>query len=463
MVFAISLSSYIALCYASLNLSTRTVAISHSNELGETGIEYALYALNTNDWSSYTISGTTATATMTMTSSGLALTSTNPTPLNYGNGVTGQVLVTVANYSSINNNTSPGPSITATTTMTLPAYSKAGTTRTVSTTSSYGSSASPATAATPLFVNAVAAISGAVAFKSAGTVDSYNSNPLPGVYQNYSAAVAGFSAIILSQDTTTSSASVKLKNAVVQGYAVGYNHSSPSSTNWFSYSASGKIVGPNTPAGTSIDSSRLETTAIPYQPFLMEKMPTNYTTLPTPIDRLREAPLPNLAHVQTQGTPRCSDKPDGPLRAAGPPGASGRSPADRGHVCRGLGRRTRARWRAGSTSTSATGPDGSSRPTAASIRRTGSSSATPSMCGAWPTASSCTTLSPSRRRWSRPRPGTSRPSTPGRHAAHPEASSRTALYMGVPWAAAREAQVRLKDWGVRPRRLELGTPSCWGA
>jgi hypothetical protein len=43
-----------------------------------------------------------------------------------------------------------------------------------------------------------------------------------------------------------------------------------------------------------------------------------------------------------------------------------------------------------------------------------------------------------------------------------ESSARTALYMGVPWAAAREAQVRLRDWGVRPRRLELGTAVLLG-
>ena len=44
----------------------------------------------------------------------------------------------------------------------------------------------------------------------------------------------------------------------------------------------------------------------------------------------------------------------------------------------------------------------------------------------------------------------------------PDASSRTAIYMGVPWSASRDAQVRLKDWGVRPRRLEVGTPPLLG-
>jgi hypothetical protein len=43
-----------------------------------------------------------------------------------------------------------------------------------------------------------------------------------------------------------------------------------------------------------------------------------------------------------------------------------------------------------------------------------------------------------------------------------ESSSRNALFMGVPWSAAREAQTRLRDWGIRPRRLELGTPVLLG-
>lgn len=43
-----------------------------------------------------------------------------------------------------------------------------------------------------------------------------------------------------------------------------------------------------------------------------------------------------------------------------------------------------------------------------------------------------------------------------------DSNTRTALYLGVPWAAAREAQVRLRDWGLRPRRLELGTPVMLG-
>ena len=95
MVFALSLSSYMALCYTSLGMSTRAIEVAHSTELAETGAEQALYALNNNDWTGWTLSGSTATETMTMTSGGLVLTSTNPTSLNYGNGVEqSQVVIT---------------------------------------------------------------------------------------------------------------------------------------------------------------------------------------------------------------------------------------------------------------------------------------------------------------------------------------------------------------------------------
>jgi hypothetical protein len=43
-----------------------------------------------------------------------------------------------------------------------------------------------------------------------------------------------------------------------------------------------------------------------------------------------------------------------------------------------------------------------------------------------------------------------------------DSSSRAAIYFGVPWSATRSAQGLLRDWGVRPRRLELGTPVLLG-
>jgi hypothetical protein len=43
-----------------------------------------------------------------------------------------------------------------------------------------------------------------------------------------------------------------------------------------------------------------------------------------------------------------------------------------------------------------------------------------------------------------------------------DSSARSALFLGVPWSATRQVQVMLRDWGVRPRRLELGTPVLLG-
>jgi len=325
MVFAISLSSYLALCYTSLTMSTRSIALMHTSELAETGVEKALYAYNNSDWNNWTLSGSTATQTMTMTSSGLVLTSTSPTPLNYGSGMTGQVAITIQNY----NTTSP--SVRAQATFTLPSYAGNAAPTTTSSTVNYTAPASPSTGAGPVFVNAVAAMTGTVRFRSAGTVDSYDSvqaatalvngsvcqiisvgttnwtligaasnnvgtvftatGPGTGTgtaYVNYNNTAvtsttyvnSGYSAVVLSQDSSTSSATVRLGNAVVHGYAVGYNPYYPGTTNWLSYSTSGKLIGPLTPTGTSIDSSRLVTSPVPYQPMVLENLPTSWSSLP---------------------------------------------------------------------------------------------------------------------------------------------------------------------------------------
>lgn len=275
MVFAISLSSYIALCYVSLTMSTRSTMVSHCTELAETGVEQALYSVNHNDWSLWATSGAIATTSMTMTPSGLALSSTNPTPLNYGNGMSGTVNITVTNY----NTTAPSISSQAQFTLPVDGY---GNRVTTSGTVTYGAPAAPGTAYAPLFVNAVAATTGTVRFQVAGTVDSYNSvvSQATETYQTYAAATPGYSAVIASQDNATLGASVRLGNAVVHGYASGYNTFFPSTTNWLSYGGAGQLVGPNTPTGTTIDSSRLLTSPVPYQPWFLETLPSNFTSLP---------------------------------------------------------------------------------------------------------------------------------------------------------------------------------------
>ena len=266
MVFAISLSSYIALCYTSLVMSTRSVMSARSAELAEAGVEQALYSLNNNDWSLWNASGANnMTATLTMTSSGLVPSSTSPAPLNFGNGSTGTVVVTVTNYQSLN------PGIQSQGLMTLPQGSAtSGTAVTqVSRTLTFNYLNGPARA--PLFVNAVAATSGRVRFRSAGTVDSYTSNPHHlSTFQDYSSLIAGYSAVVTSQYTSLFSASVRLNNAVVKGYAEGFDPYYPGSTNWLSYASAAQLVGSSTPPAVLIDSSRILTTQAPYQPVLPE-------------------------------------------------------------------------------------------------------------------------------------------------------------------------------------------------
>ena len=64
-ILAISLASYLTLCYRTLELSSRSMQNTQAVELAETGMEEAIWALNKNDWSLWTIAGTTATRTIT--------------------------------------------------------------------------------------------------------------------------------------------------------------------------------------------------------------------------------------------------------------------------------------------------------------------------------------------------------------------------------------------------------------
>jgi hypothetical protein len=254
-------------------MSTRSIMLTRSTELAEAGVEQALYSFNNGDWSSFTTSGNVATATLTMTSSGLVPSSQAPTPLNYGNGMTGQVNITVNNY----NTTTPWISSQALFTLPTPG---GGNQTTTSGTITYSAPASPATSAAPVFVNAVATTSGAMRFTAGGYLDSYNSNPSAGVYRLYAASTAGYSAVLVSQDMITFAASVRIGSTTVHGYASGYNAFFPGTTNWLSYGALGSVVGPGSPVGASIDSSRLLSTPVPYQPVFPEILPANYQALP---------------------------------------------------------------------------------------------------------------------------------------------------------------------------------------
>jgi hypothetical protein len=241
-VLAIALSSYITVCYRSLAMSTRNMSATRSIELAETGMEDALWALNNNNWTGWTINGTTASKSI----SGFA----------YDNGATGSVSIAITNYDGTSG--TRAVAVTGTTTLSN------GTTISRSLTSS--------SAPAPLITNAVAGTTGTVKFTAAttsGVVDSYDSTQ-----GSYSAATAGYSAILASGSTTTSSATVQLTNAQIKGYVATLS-TGPS------YSTSAKLVGPATTATTKIDSTRVSTS--PYQPvFDIKSISGAGTTLNNP-------------------------------------------------------------------------------------------------------------------------------------------------------------------------------------
>src|SRR5207248_2399250 len=84
----------------------------------------------------------------------------------------------------------------------------------------------------------------------------------------------GYSAILASGSTSTSSATVQLTNAQVKGYATTLYASGPS------YSSSATLKGPSTSGSTKIDTTRVGSS--PYQPLFDENAPTGTSTvLPT--------------------------------------------------------------------------------------------------------------------------------------------------------------------------------------
>lgn len=237
-VLAISLGSYMTVCYRTLALSSRTVQGTRAIELAESGMEDALWALNKNDWSAWTITGSTATRTIS--------------GFNFDGGVTGTISLMVTSYDG-----SAGTrTVSVTGTTTQPDGSTIS--RRLTSTS----------ARAPLFINAVSGTTGRVRFRSAGSADSYDSS-----LGTYASQTPGYTAIIASGSTSTSSATVQLTNAQIKGY-VSTLSTGPS------YSTSGKLIGPTTPVTTKIDPTRITTS--PYQPIFDEVVPTGAgTTLPS--------------------------------------------------------------------------------------------------------------------------------------------------------------------------------------
>lgn len=223
-VLAVALASYITVCYRTLQLSARSVQVTRNVELAEIGMEEALWALNNNSWSGWTVVAKTASKTI----SGFA----------FDNGASGQVAITIANYDG----TGGARKVTVVGTTTL--ADGTATSRTLTS----------GAAEAPLFTNAVAGTSGTVKFSAASAtslIDSYDSsNGL------YSEQTPGYSAII-SSGSTSGAATVQLTNAQVKGYVATLG-TGPS------YSTGATLKGPTTGATTKIDTSRI--TSSTYQP-----------------------------------------------------------------------------------------------------------------------------------------------------------------------------------------------------
>ncbi|MBL9214763.1 MAG: hypothetical protein JNG83_04730 [Opitutaceae bacterium] len=222
-IIGIALASYLSICLQSLQTSTRTVQRGQAYSLAETGLEEALVALNESSWTGWSLSGSTMSRTFT----DYAL----------GAGGTGQVAVSVANYSG------NFPTLTAAATLSYP--NGRSLTRTLRAT----------TTVAPVFVNAVASASNYVYFPNGGVIDSWNSDPdnnpatavvaysfTAGNTSNYAAIVSG---------NYNSTYGVYLNKATVYGYV----NSPDKPITWTS--GVGKVKGPTTPAGTDVDTSRV--------------------------------------------------------------------------------------------------------------------------------------------------------------------------------------------------------------
>lgn len=232
-VLTIALGSYLTVCYRTLALSNQSAKGTHSLQLAEAGMEDALWALNKNDWTGWTLNGSTATKQLT--------------GFTFDRGETGKVTLTITNYNGTGNRAIKVQS-------TVHVDGEADATRTISATS----------AKTSLFVNAVAATTGTVRFQSGGSVDSYDSS-----LGTYASQTPSYSAIISSSSPAAGTNTVLLTNAQIKGYVATVDGGP-------AYSTSGQLLGPSTSSGTKIDSTRISTS--PYQPIFSEIAATGVAT-----------------------------------------------------------------------------------------------------------------------------------------------------------------------------------------
>jgi hypothetical protein len=258
-VLALALGSYAALCYLTLKTSNRAALSARSIELAESGLEDALWGLNNNSAAAnWTATGWDPPA------------SGNETKLltgfSYENGVTGQIKLTITNYTGT-------PGTPTTITATGIATSNDG-----SISRALQCTALPA----PLFSNAVAATTGAVVFNSSGVkADSYNSSI--GDYDPVnSPSNIGYSAVIASGSTSVLTPSVQLNDAQISGYVVSSAGVQPDTT---SATVKGK-----TAYGNPVDPGQIMSLPSSY-PSLPSSYPTLFAEPASPITGYDSLPV----------------------------------------------------------------------------------------------------------------------------------------------------------------------------
>lgn len=251
----IALGSYLALCSRSAQFSARVVSQDQAQQLAQSGLEEALWALNQNTWTSSGHEGnavwTTSGANRTVTLS-YAL----PAP-----NTSGEIALTIANYAS----TGPAwPTITSAATVTLQSGQR------------FTKSLQAVTAPVPLFGNAIASADSYVSFAAGGTVDSWNSDPdnnssTPAVAYSFTAGNAtNYAAVVAGRGNGTHG--VILTQATVRGYVATFGLPVSYST---SGSPAANVVGPATPTGVTVDSSRLGQSAfVPVAPAFSVTLPS---------------------------------------------------------------------------------------------------------------------------------------------------------------------------------------------
>lgn len=250
----VAVGSYLALFARARDLGVRQLHREQADELAQTGLEEALWALNYDNWAESGPGNATA-----WTTSGANRTVTLDYP-DLGHGTDGRIAPTVEDFASAGP-TWPVIAVEAT----LSPLAAAPVVRRLR----------AQTAPAPLFGNAIASAEGSVTFAAGGTIDSWDSDPddnpatAPVPYAFTAADPNNHGAIVAGRDDGTNG--VVLTQATVRGYVATFGQP-------VSYSVSAvppaRVIGSDSPAGTTVDTARLSRSAfVPVAPVFAINLP----------------------------------------------------------------------------------------------------------------------------------------------------------------------------------------------